>query len=153
MRADLVDGVLALLTRAELEQLAERVQLRLRPPPTQPMDPDDDGAAWWRQKLVDGRLLPDRPGWPEWVLACELADDFALRAEGPPDLGRRANAMLLGLLLQRVCQPRVRKRTVPRPGLTSRGKRMTSYELPPLEECRARWRDLMGEEPWADQGS
>jgi len=114
---------------------AQRLWRRLPLPQPDELPKGDDAVTpeqeWWRQRLVSGQLLPDRPGWPDEVETTTLFDAFwtagptftagRTRASINATLGRVLHQLAPGLSLRRSSGPG-------RPWL---------YRLPPLEQCRA----------------
>jgi hypothetical protein len=98
---------------------------------------------WWFDKLMDGRLLPNRP-WDDAILKADLHKDYrdTLDSVGA---GHKATATELGILLNRL---------VPKGALRAfqrmvNGERKWHWQFPPLAECRRRFDELMkSAQPW-----
>jgi hypothetical protein len=109
---------------------------------------------WWFQKLDDGQLLPGDERWERYVQKDLLLRDYCDSARNW-NLQRRGNQVALGKFLSRVCPGlTVSKRNAEweEPGrdgtlLVRRGRR-NFYELPTLEEARAKWVELHGPVDW-----
>ena len=112
--------------------------------------------AWWYEKLVEGRVYPDQPGWPEHVFVDELCADFIEHMQ-TWDKSARSNKTRLGMFVKQVL-PGQRKHTILSGEhvvrqLDGTMKKVTGpsiYQLPSLEECRAHWEKEFGKTTWPE---
>ena len=114
----------------------------------------DREMLWWRQKLIDGRVLPGDDGWCREVRMGAIADDYIANL-GLQARSRRGGETACGTFLQRIFgRVQIVRRVVEfeRPlgdGTTRTARdRARIYILPPLDEARAIWAETHGEEPW-----
>lgn len=109
---------------------------------------------WWYQKLLDGRLLISDDTWKVSIVADELVDDF-VEYTRRFNVTRRGNQTTLGKFLEKMC-PSLKKSQrwamIELPtgdGFTHKVRRRRRfYDMPTLEEARARWEELHGSERW-----
>lgn len=109
---------------------------------------------WWFQKLDEGCTLREGEEWLTEVPTHQLVDDYVEHARRF-NVSRRGNQTALGKFLQRVCpqlsthRRRVEVETLSAEGWSTKKMRYVRfYQLPELEEARARWVKLYGEEEW-----
>lgn len=114
----------------------------------------DSEEEWWYTKLVDGRLLFDKEGWPLEVMKDDVYADYIDYVAGQ-SVYRRANRTALGKFISRVCpevgtkQKAVRLKKMTNDGyVTEYNARPYFYLLPPLARCREIWDEMYGEEKW-----
>jgi hypothetical protein len=118
-----------------------KVQLRQIPRTSalleQKLSSMDSVEDWWKNRLDDGMLTHSEP-WSEVMTKDELYNDYVREAE-KVGIYRRKTKEAFGKTLKELVpglQP-VRPR--------GDGKRLQSYSIPPLEECRAAFEARLGQ--------
>jgi hypothetical protein len=111
--------------------------------------------SWWLRKLQDGKILPDSSGWEEFAMKDALLDDYLDHMRNTRD-SRHASRIHLGKFLQKVCptlDSRQEQRTLiytDSKGREQERRRPWVFVFPPLEDCRAMWDEMFGEQSWQE---
>lgn len=118
------------------------------------MSPEEQ---WWFEKLMEGRLLHDRDGWPVEVIKADVQRDYLYYAERQKIM-RRASPTALGKFFKRVlpaAMPRTFQKWTDVSEADDYGHERTRrskawfYEFSSLEDARAHWDDRFGGPyPW-----
>ena len=138
-RAALVDPLVRGLTEHDQRELAGRLPRLTGKAPSKP----GRYELWWRQKLIDGRVLPDSEDWRTEIVAGALLGNF-VREMYLSQFGDEHNRAELESLLGRVCGS-VEKFS----RHSTHGHVIPCYRLPSLDEARQLWTAMYGDAPWA----
>jgi len=118
------------------------------------LSPDEE---WWYRKLHDGRVLVRDDGWHNQVSKRELFVDYVRYMQEAQIMARRSNETVLGQFIRRVVPAMLTRQLlttvseIDADGVTKKKKRRAyHYCLPDLDQCRASWAKIYGEEVWGD---
>ena len=101
------------------------------------LDPLD---GWWLSRLMDGTTARGRDDWDLVTTADALYGDYIKTAD-EQGVGRKRDRSSWGFRLQQII-PGLEKT---RPRIEGEARRIWSYRLPPLAECRAAFEAMLGQ--------
>jgi hypothetical protein len=116
---------------------------------------------WWYQKLSNGRVFQYRDGWPEYVFATELVQDFAETLQLFRSSERSTTTRLgifLGNVIPELEGKKRKQKLFGRHRVRQKGGNWEEvqdpivYNLPDLETCRQHWESEFGPETWDTMG-
>ena len=100
--------------------------------------------AWWLNRLFDGVPTRNYTEWPPRVTIDALYNDY-LRNADEIGVGRKRDRSTFGLRLLKLA-PGIKKT---RPRVEGEERRLWCYELPPLDDCRLGFAEMIGQPiPW-----